>query len=283
MPAYRTVPAARGVAWVVEGLLGLRRTPGAFLLACALVALLRSLPILGVFLGLLMPVFYAGLVSLLRTRAEGGTGRAAQVYDGFMLPGAFARLLPIVSFNVLFALAVAAVLAFAAGDAFAPILEAARNGVQPRPEQVATLLGQLAPPMLAIAPVAVFVAWVQLLAIPRAMLHGVRGGTALREAAAAVWVNLGAFVLNLACLVALLFGVLLGAALAMVVLGMLMALVPALAGLVQFAVVIALTAVFHAVYAAVMFQAAGEVFGEPAGPPPPVDPGSGPGRGVLEA
>jgi hypothetical protein len=275
MPVFRTVPATRGVAWVVEGLLGLRRSPGAFLLACVLVALLRSLPILGVFLGLLMPVFYAGLVSLLRTRAEGGAGRATQAYDGFMVPGAFARLLPIVSFNVLFVLAAAGVLAYAAGDAFAPVVAAVGRNAEPTPQQVAVLLGQLAPPLLALAPVAVFVAWVQLLAIPRAMLHGVRGGTALREAAAAVWVNLGAFVLNLACLVALLFGVLLGAALAMVVLSLLMALVPALAKMVQFAVVIALTAVFHAVYSAVMFQAAGEVFGESAGPPPPVD--------VLEA
>jgi len=275
MPAYRTVPAARGVAWIVEGLLGLRRAPGAFLLACALVAMLRSLPILGVLLGLLMPVFYAGLVSLLRTRAEGGTGRAGQAYDGFVLPGAFARLLPVVSFNVLFVLVVAAVLAFAAGDAFARVLEPVRNQAEPTPRQVATLLGQLALPALAITPMALYVAWVQLLAIPRAMLHGVPGGVALREAAAAVWVNLGAFVLNLVCLTALLFGVLLAAALSMVLVAMFMAIVPALAGLVQFAVVIALTGVFHAVYAAVMFQAAGEVFGETAGPPPPVD--------VLEA
>jgi hypothetical protein len=109
---------------------------------------------------------------------------------------------------------------------------------------------------------------VQLLAIPRAMLHGVPGGVALREAAAAVWVNLGAFVVNLVCLTALLFGVLLAAALSLVLLALLTALVPALGDLVKFAVVIALTAAFHAVYAAVMFQAAAEVFGEAASPPP---------------
>jgi hypothetical protein len=268
MPAFRTVPASRGAAWLVEGLLALRRTPGPFLAACALVALLRSLPLLGVFLGMLMPVFYAGLVSLLRARAEGGAGRALQAYDGFTAPGAFARLLPIASFNVLFVMAVAAVLVFAAGDAFTAVLETARGGGQPQKAEVAALLGKLAAPALALAPVAVFVAWVQMLAIPRAMLHGVPGGTALREAAAAVWANLGAFLVNLACLTALLFGVLLGSALTLLVVAVLTAVLPALAGFVQLAVVIALTAVFHAVYAAVMYQAVGEVFGDDAGPPP---------------
>jgi hypothetical protein len=275
MPTFRTVPATRGAAWLAEGLLALRRTPGAFLTACALVALLRSLPLLGVFLGMLMPVFYAGLVSLLRTRAQGGSGRAAQAYDGFVAPGAFARLLPVASFNVLFVMAVAAVLVYVAGDAFSAVLETARAGGQPRKEEVAALLARMAPAALAIAPVAVFVAWVQMLAIPRAMLYGVPGGAALREAAAAVWANLGAFVVNLVCLAALLFAVLLGAALALVVVGLVMTLVPALAGLLQLAVVIALTAVFHAIYATVMYQAVGEVFGEvvgdEAGPPPPPD------------
>ena len=128
MPSYRTLPAARGAAWIVDGLNGLRREPGAFLGACVYVALLISMPVFGAFLSVLMPVFHGGLLSLLRTRAAGGSGRAVQAFDGFVVPGAMGRLFPIVLFKVAFAVLAGTVVWIAAGPTLVALAEATKAG-----------------------------------------------------------------------------------------------------------------------------------------------------------
>jgi hypothetical protein len=269
--SFRRVSAGRGAAWITDAVLGLRRAPGAYLGACLLVAVARSVPLVGVIVGMLMPVFYGGLVSLLRTRAEGGNGRVFQAYDGFAAPGAFARLLPIASFNILFLLGVAALFTAVAGTEFKAVMDSAGTGGEPQPAQVAALMAKLATPMLALLPIAASVGWLMMLAIPRAMLDNVPGTLALREAAAAVWANLGAFVVNLAGLVALFGAGLVASAFALVLVTAMAAAVPALAGLLKILAVFAMIAAFQAVYAAVMFQAAREIFIGADAPPPALD------------
>lgn len=268
MTAHRLVAATRGAAWIADGVAGLRRQPGAYVGACLLVGFASTLPLLGMLAGLLMPVFYAGLLSLLRTRAEGGSGRAGQVFDGFTVPGALARLLPIVSFNVLFALLALAVISIAAGPTLVAVAESAQGGGQPSPALVMELLGKLALPLLALAPVGIFVGWMQMLAIPRAMLDGVPGGRALREAAAAAWANLGAFAVNLACLFAVLVALVLVLAVPMIIVGVVQRAAPGLGMLLQVPLMAALTAVVQGLYGTMMFQAARDVFpGTEAAPP----------------
>jgi hypothetical protein len=271
MPAHRIVAAARGAAWIVDGIAGLRRQPGAYLGACLFVGFANVLPLLGMLAGLLMPVFYAGLLSLLRTRAEGGSGRAAQAFDGFTVPGALGRLLPIVSFNVLFALLAVAVISMAAGPALVAIAESTRGGGQPSPAQVTELLGKLAMPLLAIAPVGIFVGWMQMLAIPRAMLDGVPGGQALREAAAAVWANIGAFLINLLCLFAVMLGLVLVLAVPMIVVGLVQRAAPGLGMLLQLPLMAGLTAVVQGMYGVMRFQAARDLFPVAEAAPPVLD------------
>jgi hypothetical protein len=268
---FRTVAATRGAAWIADGVAGLRRQPGAYLGACLFVGVASVLPLLGMFVGLLMPVFYGGLLSVLRTRAEGGSGRAGQAFDGFTVPGAFGRLLPIVSFNVLFALLAVTVISIAAGPSLVAVAESTRGGGQPSPAQVAELLGKLAMPLLAIAPVGIFVGWMQMLAIPRAMLDGVPGGKALREAAAAVWANFGAFLVNLLCLFAVMLGLVLVLAVPMIVVGVVQRAAPGLGMLLMSALMAALTAVVQGLYGAMMFQAARDLFPVAEAPPPMLD------------
>jgi hypothetical protein len=271
MTTFRTVAASRGAAWIVEGVAGLRREPGAYVGACLVLGFASTLPVLGLLAGLMMPVFYAGLLSLLRTRAEGGRGRAAQVFDGFTVPGALPRLLPIVSFNVLFALLAVAVISMAAGPSLAAVAETAQAGGQPSPAQVMELLGKLAMPLLILAPVGIFVGWMQMLAIPRAMLDGVPGGSALREAAAAVWANFGAFLVNLACLLAVGLGLVLVLAVPMIVVGVVQRAAPGLGMLLQVPLMAALTAAVQGLYGAMMFRAARDLFPVAEAPPPLLD------------
>ncbi|MGH8028347.1 MAG: hypothetical protein ACREO3_00280 [Arenimonas sp.] len=272
MSAYRTVPATRGAAWIVDAVAGLRRAPGAYLGACVFVALLISMPVFGAVLGVLLPVFHGGLLSLLRTRAEGGTGRANQAFAGFTEPGAMRRLWPIVLFKLAFALLVGAVVWTTAGASLVALAEATQAGAQPTPAQVAALLGQLLPPLLWLSPLGLFVSWMLMLAIPRAMLGGVPGGVALREAAGAVWANLGAFLVNLACLLALGFALALVLVVPLAIVGALQATAPGMGMLLQVLMVTGVTAAVLALDAAMTFQCAREVFVvTDAAPPPSAD------------
>jgi hypothetical protein len=268
MTEFRPVGAARGAAGIPDGVAGLRRQPGAYLGACLFVGVASVLPLLGMFAGLLMPVFYGGLLSLLRVRAEGGTGRAGQVFDGFTVPGALGRLLPIVSFNVLFALLAVAVVSIAAGPTLAAVAASAQGGGQPSPALVMELLGKLAMPLLLLAPVGIFVGWMQMLAIPRAMLDGVPGGRALREAAAAAWANFAAFAVNLLCLLVVMFALVLVLAVPMIVVGVVQRAAPALGMLLQLPLMAVLTALVQGLYGAMMFQAARDVFPVAEAAPP---------------
>ncbi|HEX5010906.1 MAG TPA: hypothetical protein VFY71_10935, partial [Planctomycetota bacterium] len=197
MAEHRTVPAGRGLAWITDAFAVLRRGHGTYLGACLFAGLLASMPLIGLLPSAAMPVLQAGLLSLLRTCAGGGRGRAGQLFDGFTQPGAFVRLLPIALFNLGFVLALFAVLGIAAGPELDALAREAQAGGKPDPGHVLAVFRRMVPPALAMMPLAAFVNWMLMLAIPRAMLDGVPGGVALREAAGAVWANLGAFVANL--------------------------------------------------------------------------------------
>jgi hypothetical protein len=262
---FRPVAAARGAAWLLDGLRGLRRAPGAYLGACLMVALLGSIPGVGLLLG---PVFYGGLLALLRTRASGGEGHPGQAFAGFTAPGAFGRLLPIAAFNVVFVVLVLAVAGGAAQPEIEAIAGARAAGTQPTEAQMAALLTKMGPALLALLPLAAFVSWVLMLAIPRAMLDGVGGITALRQAAGAVWVNLPAFALNFLCLMAAFAVLFTGLVLARALLA---GLLPGTFA--QMALMAAFTTAGLAVYCAQMHEAASDVFAAvaPSATPTPPD------------
>jgi hypothetical protein len=259
--SYRTVAPSRGAAWLVEGVRGLRREPGAYLGACLLVAAAAAVPGVGLLLG---PVFYGGLLALLHTRAQGGPGHPLQAFAGFAFP-ALARLLPIASFNLIFVFLVVAVVGGAVEPELAAIAKASEAGIQPTPEQLSALMTKMAPSLLSMLPLAAFVSWMLMLAIPRAMLGGVSGLRALREAAGAVWVNLVAFVVNFLCLLVL-------SMLFLVVARVLLA--PGAGTGLDLLGLVVLTTLALAAYCAQMYEAARDIFVAPeaqAEAPPPVE------------
>ena len=267
---YRAVAASRGAGWIVEALVVLRRAPLGFHGACLLVAMLMLLPPLNLLPALLLPALYAGMVAMLRAHEAGTRVFALHVLGGFTTPGAFARLLPLVVAHMGVVLATATVVSMAVGPELQAVADSAGPDGRADPERMRVLLAKMAPPMLAMLPLVAFWNWVLTLAIPRAMLDEAPGLRALREAAGAVWVNFGAFLVNLAGLFAVSF-----AALSLVT--MLMAAAQALGlGAVG---VLAASAVFFAAMlglnAALMRRAAADIFIAADAPPPAPD--------VLEA
>ncbi len=269
----RSLAASRGAGWITDGLARLRGRSGPYLQACGLVGLLLSFPIVSLLLGLVTPVFYGGLLSALHRQAGGGTPAAAQAFDGFSQPGAFARLLPIVLLNLAFAVLLVLLLVGIAGGA---ILTLAKAGASPADSEAVlmALLPRLGRFLLVAVPLGVVFNWITMFAIPQAMLGGTPGMQAMADGLRAVLANLGALVVNLLCLLVafvLLMGVL---AVPLFVLGLLQQHAPGLALLVQVPVMAAFTGGVLAIYCAVMYQAWSEVFATDAAVPPPPPPGT---------
>jgi hypothetical protein len=268
----RKLDAGRGAGWITDGLAVIKANPGPYLLGCLLVGLISSLPLIGIFFGLLMPVLYGGLVSMLHRQTRGETVAMGQAFDGFQAPGAFMRLLPIVLFNLAFAILLVLALAVTLGAAVYQLIKTGQAGGQPDPKMVLALLPKFALVFLIMLPFCMFVSWMLMLAIPRAMLGNVPGVTALKDAAAAVLANLLPLIVNLLCLMLVMFIIILIMMIPLMLLGALQQHSMALGMLIQIPVMAVFTGGILALYCAIMFQAWREVFADDAiAPPAPTD------------
>jgi hypothetical protein len=265
----RKLDAGRGAGWITDGLAVFKSNPGTYLTACVLVGLISSLPLVGIFFGLLMPVMYGGLLSLLHHQARGEPTATGQMFDGFQQPGAMTRLLPIVLLNLVFAFVVVIVLAVTIGMALFQLIRASEAHQQPDPQMLLALLPKFAVLMLILLPFAVLFGWVMLLAIPRAMLGNVPGMTAVREALSAVKSNFLPLLVNLLCMSLLMFVIILIMMIPFMLLGAVQRQSFFLGMLIQIPVMAVFTGGILALYCAVMYQAWREVFGEETTPPPP--------------
>ncbi len=265
---FRKVSAGRGAGWIVDGLAVFKDNPGSFLSACLIVGVLASLPVIGALMGLIGVFFYGGLVNALHTQANGGTPQAGQIFDGFRRPGAVGRLLPIALLNI--ALAIVAVIILVA--AMGPLLmELMQQGAEakPTPEQILALLPRLGTVLLILVPAGIFVSWVTILSVPRAMLDEVSGGAAMREAVSALFANFGALVVNFLCLVAIGIVMVLVLMIPVMLINVVAAKNSALATLLQIPAFAIFTGLIYALYSSVMYQAWRELFASDQASPPP--------------
>ena len=263
--------AGRGAAWISDGIATIKSHSAPYLMACLLIGLISSLPLVGLLFGLLMPVFYGGLQSLLHRQAQGGSATAGQAFDGFQQDGAFARLLPIVLANLAFAVVVLIIIAVTVGVAVFQLIKSGQSQ-QPDAQMVLALLPKLVLVLLIVVPIGIFFGWVMMLAIPRAMLDQVPGMTAMSESVEAIFANLPAFLVNLVCLFLVMFVFILVLMIPMTVVGLLQQRAPFLGFFLQIPVMTVFTGFTLAFYNAVMYQAWREVFdGAGAAPEPPQD------------
>jgi len=265
----RKLSAGRGAGWITDGIAVFKSNPGTYLTACVVVGLLSSLPVFGLFFGLLMPVMYGGLLSVLQHQARGEQTAVGQIFDGFQQPGAFARLLPIVLINLAIAFVIVIIVFVTIGVAVFQLIRESQAHQQPDPQMVMALLPKFALLLLFLLPIGVLFGWVMLLAIPRAMLGQVPGMTALREALSAVASNFLPLLVNLLCLSLLIFVVLLIMLIPFMLLGAVQQHSFFLGMLIQIPIMAVFTGGILALYCAVMFQAWREIFGDDAVAPPP--------------
>lgn len=253
---HRKVEAGRGAGWIVDGLGQLKSHGGTFASIGLLLGFMSSLPFVGILLALLGPVFHGGLVSAFDTRQRGGAPTISQLFDGFSRPGAFGRLFPLVAAMLMVGIFAVVVVLVAVGPA---ILTMVSEGGDPQPEQVMAMLAPMALVFLLLFPVAVLFGWMMFLAVPRAMLEGVSGFTALRESLAAIGANIGAFIVNFLCWIALMLVMMVPMMLLVVVFGALFGGSGLSSILAQVIVNTLFGAVYAVVYTASMYQAWREI------------------------
>ena len=271
----RRLDAGRGAGWITDGLAVFKDQPAPYLTACLLVGLISSLPLVGLFFSVLMPVMYGGLLSLLRHQSRGEPTATGQIFDGFQQPGAFARLLPIVLLNLAVGMVIVIIFAVTIGVALYPMIRDGQlqQGSDPKAvmAMVMTVLPKFALLFLILLPIGMFYSWVMMLATPRAMLGNVPGMTAIREAVSAVLANILPLLVNMLCLMLLMFVVLLIMMIPFMLLNVVQQHSMFLGMLIRIPVMGVFTGGILALNCAIMFQAWREVFGEDADalPPPP--------------
>ena len=258
--SIRKVAASRGAGWITDGIAVFSRQPGAYIQACLFIGVISSLPLVGVLFGLAMPIFYGGLLSLLRRQATGGIATPGQAFDGFKQPGALARLLPIVLINIAVAIAIIVLVAVVLGTAIYQLIQSGQS-LEANPEILLALLPKFAVLLAILLPVGIALGWIMLLAIPHAMLDEVPGMVALGEAWTAVRGNLLPLFVNLLCLMLVMFVAVLIMILPFAAIGVLQQHSPALGLLLQVPVMAIFTSVILVIYCAVMYQAWAEIFG----------------------
>ena len=270
MTTINKLAANRGAGWITDGLAVFKANPGTYLTACLLIGLISSLPLLGLFIGLVMPVFYGGLISLLHRQSRGEPIMISNAFDGFQQPGAFARLLPIVLLNLAFAVVVFMLLAVTIGMAVYHLISSGQT--EPDPRAIMALLPKFALMLVILVPIGVFFGWVMMLAIPRAMLGTAPGMTAIRESFNAVLANIVPFLVNLLCLMLLMFIIVLIMMIPFMLLGVLQQHSRLLSLLIQIPLMGFFTGGIMAIYCSMMYQAWREIFGaEDVAATPPVD------------
>ena len=135
-----------------------------------------------------------------------------------------------------------------------------RQGGDPQPEQILALFLPMALAFLVLFPVVMLFSWMVFLAVPRAMLEGIPGFSALRESLRAVGANIGAFIINLLCWVALMAVLMLPMLLVTMMFGALFSGSGLASMLAQIIVSTLFGAVYVVIYTASMYQAWLEIY-----------------------
>ncbi|HMB57299.1 MAG TPA: hypothetical protein VKM35_08820 [Arenimonas sp.] len=258
---FRKVAASRGAGWIIDGLTVMRSNPLPIAHLCLLFGLLSLMPLVNIAAALAGVFLSGGLVSALHIQAQGGPASAARLFDGFMQPGAFVRLLPIAMLKIGFAVLVGIVLAPTVAPLMDELVRQAGSGGPPKiaPALIEQVMPALMQRLLWVMPAWVVVNWWVSLSLPRAMLAGVPGLIALREAVPALLANLGALLVNALCALLLL----LLAMLPVIVVASIAAASPGFGSFLQLPLLVLLTAAVFAFDGAVMYQAWREIFADP--------------------
>src|SRR6185503_11146850 len=120
VPDGAAVPAGNGWIWIVQGWNLFTRAPGLWIGMMAVLILIQvvlgMIPLVGIVVSLLLPVFMAGLIIASRSLDQGGNARFGQLFAGFKHRFGSLLLVGVISLVVGVVITVIALLVAGAGD-----------------------------------------------------------------------------------------------------------------------------------------------------------------------
>jgi uncharacterized membrane protein len=122
VPDGRTVPTGNGWLWIVQGWNLFTRAPGLWIGMMVVLILVQGvlglIPLVGIVVSLLLPVFMAGLVIASRSLDQGGNARFGQLFAGFKHRFGSLLLVGVISLALAIVITLIGLLAAGAGDLF---------------------------------------------------------------------------------------------------------------------------------------------------------------------
>lgn len=254
--SHRKIPAQRGMYWCLQSWRNLKASPQPIVSMSLWLSLGVFLPLLNFFVVLLLTVFYGGIISAVHKKTLGEKVLLGDFFNGFKSLPRFLGLFMVGFPTVLFAIFSSTVMISALGPEMAQQL--AQAGQAPSKELIEAIAPVLLGVILKLLPMAVVIAWIVFLAVPRVMLDKRLGLLALWDAAMAMLGNLAALLVFSACILLSMF-------VATFVLSIPLALIAnagagALAGLLQSLLVIFISTLGMALYFNAMYLAWCDIF-----------------------
>lgn len=260
---HRKIPAIRGLQWCLEAWRNFKASPQPVLSMAMWLSLGVFLPVLNIFMGFLITVFYGGVISTLHKQAAGEKVRLGDFLNGFKTMPQFLGLFTVGFPTILFAFFSSVVLFSALGPETAKALTETA-GQPPSKELLDALAPVLPDVMMKLLPIGIVIGWVIFLAVPRVMLDKRLGLLALWDAIRAIFSNLGAMLLFTA-------GIMMAAFLASFALAIPLAFLAgagALAGILQTFAIVFICTLGWALYLNAMYIAWRDIFmGDAIAPP----------------
>jgi hypothetical protein len=248
----RKVTAGRGAAWINESIASLKNIGMPFWTQALIIGLLGSIPYISMLQGVLILFFYGSLVLCLSN-----TKGQCNAFSGFQ-NGNFFRLLPVLLINI----AVAIIVMIAIWPDLKIAVEAGLQGQKLNEEQAIAVVLAMFKHMLWMMPLLIVLHWVSLLAVPLATIGEQTGADALKQAAAAVFSNLPAMIVNLICLFLALLIITIICIIPIAILSAAFASNPMLMQLVTIPFTAIMTAILIALMSANMLFAYRDIFGD---------------------
>lgn len=194
---FKRVEPRLALEWIRSAVRLMLANPAPFLLMGLAMNLIALVPVLGpLVLMVTSPVLYAGIALAARTQDQGGRADFNQLLEGFRQPGKAGPLIALCLPSVALQLISTAVLLGIGAKALLANGSAASDPSQLDPDTLLEMARMMMLAIVALVPLALFVAALLFFAITRVMFDGIAALSALRESLRAVFANAGAFLLT---------------------------------------------------------------------------------------
>jgi hypothetical protein len=183
---HRKISATRGFVWLAQAWRLIWSAPQPLIPMTMWLCVGLLVPIISLFTLIMIAVFYGGVISALHKKIRFGHARMRDLFNGFQSLPHFWSLLVVGVPAVLLALAISLAFVTALGPDLAQQMA---QGQQPDQKTIEALLPAISRGLLKLVPLGILVFWLLLVAVPRVILDGRHGISALLDAVRAIASN----------------------------------------------------------------------------------------------